>query len=305
MTLLQPWWLIAAGFFLVSYYLHIRLNTSDWRRVIHATVLDHLMKDQPQHNKRHIAYLVATVAAIALSGPSVLSPQAKTFQHSQGWIVLADVSRSMTLSDIVPSRLSAMRDAAFELASRANATSTTLIIYAGDAFIVAPPSFDTANFLENANLIEYGTVPLDGSNITRALSLAYSVIEGSGLVNARLFILSDTGGFNTRSDAAVARLASLGHRTDLILFGSDASTNAAPFDMRSAQSMTKSGGGSLVLADGLGRINYKPLALDTMDFDNRLLTQSGITTLRWSNQSHWVLLLAIPLMLLLFMREFK
>ncbi len=305
MTFLHPWWLVIALLCVAGYFLHTRTTAGDWRRVIHSNVLDYLTRGRFQPGKRYLAYLVACLGAIALSSPSVPSTDEQTYQHAQGWIVLADVSRSMTLGDIAPSRLSAMRDAANQLARRSNASSITLIIYSGDAFIVAPPSYDTANFIENTSLLEYGTVPLDGSNVTRALSLAYSVIEGSQLINARLFILSDTGGFNTRSDAAVARLASLGHRTDLILFGSDASTSAAPFDLTAAQTMAKSSGGTVLLADGLGRVQYGPLSLDKLDFDNQLLTQSGITTLRWSNQSHWVLLLTVPLMLVLFLREFK
>lgn len=305
MTLLQPWWLLPGGLFLVAFIVTATTTASDWQRVLNANVLRYLWRGRFAKNHRHPGLLVAALACTALSGPSLPSADAETFRHTQGWIVLADVSRSMSLTDVTPSRVSAMRDAAIELASRANTNSTTLIIYAGDAFIIAPPSFDTANFRENANLLEYGIIPSDGSNLTRALSLAWSVIDSSQLVNARLFILSDTGGFNTRSDAAIARLAALGHQTDLILFGSEDSTNAAPFDLTVAIQLAKSGQGTVILADAIGSVPFDQLSLNELNFDNNLLTQTGITTLRWSNQSHWILLLAIPLLLLLFYREIK
>ncbi len=304
-VLLQPWWLLPASLLLVAFIVTATPNRSDWQRVLHANVLRYLLPAHIAKNQRNYGFLIAALACVALSNPVVPTADAETFRHTQGWIILADVSRSMSLTDVTPSRISAMRDAAIELASRANANSTTLIIYAGDAFIIAPPSFDTANFYENANLLEYGIIPSDGSNLTRALSLAWSVIDSSQLVNARLFILSDTGGFNTRSDAAIARLAALGHQTDLILFGSDDSTNAAPFDLTVASQLAESGLGNIIVADALGRISLNKLSLNKLNFDNSLLTQTGITTLRWSNQSHWILLLVLPLLLLMFYREIR
>lgn len=303
LTLLQPWWLLPAGLLLLAFVITATTVASDWRRVLNANVLRYLSQGRLEGRHRHPGFLIAALACFALSGPSLPTTEAETYRHAQGWIVLADVSRSMTLTDVAPSRISAMRDAANEIASHANTKSVTLIAYAGDAFIIVPPSFDTANFRENANLLEYGIIPSDGSNLTRALSLAWTVIDASQLINARLFILSDTGGFNTRSDAAVARLAALGHRTDLVLFGSEESTNAAPFELTVANKLAKSGQGNMILANAIGAVATDKLSLNKLNLDNRLLNQTGISTLRWSNQSHWILLLAIPLLFLLFFRE--
>ena len=301
LTFLQPWWLLPAALLLAAFLVTSEHTRNGWQRIINANVLKFLHGDIANSN-RDFGLLIAALACIALSSPSIPASGANTYQHSQGWIILADVSRSMTLTDIKPSRVSALRDTAIELATRASANSTTLILYAGDAFVVAPPSFDLANFTENANQIDYGVIPLDGSNLTRALSLAWSVIESSQLVNARLFILSDTGGFNTRSDAALSRLAANGHRADIILFGSEDSTNAAPFDLKAASQLAKSADGTIISADTLGQVDLSRLTLTMAHTGNGVLTQTGITTLRWSNQSHWILLLVIPLLLLLFYR---
>jgi len=302
--LLHPLWLIPALLFLIAFFLVGSNKGSDWQRVINSTVLGYLQGQKNQSNRWHPGFLFAAIACVALSGPSIKASDSETFKHTQGWLILADVSRSMTLEDIVPSRLSAMRDAALKLSARANVNSTTLIVYAGDAFIVAPPSFDSANFNNNVGLLEYGTVPIDGSNVTRAFALALSVIEGTGLINARVFVLSDTGGFNNRANAAIARLTQLGHRTDLILFGSNDADNATPFDLAMAQTMADTGGGNLSIADALGNVNLAKLDLHAQEFDSEFLTQSGITVLQWKNVSHWVLLLGIVPLLLMFRRGY-
>ncbi len=313
MTLLHPWWLLPA-LLCVIVYLQIDSSTrNDWRRVIHQIVLrflsgesksDSAQSRSTKWQRKHPGFLYAAIACLALSGPSIQANDTQNFKHSRGWIVLADVSRSMTLEDIAPSRLAAMRDTVLELANRAAANSTTLIIYAGDAFIVAPPSFDTNTFKTNVNLLEYGVVPVDGSNVTRAFALALSVLEGSDIANARIFVLSDTGGFNTKADAAVARLMQLGHRTDFILFGSNETSAEISFDLDIAQTMAASGGGELVIADAIGGVDLTKLDLQSQGIDRKLLTHSGITTLQWKNQSHWILLFGIPLLLLLFRRGY-
>ena len=305
MTLLHPLWLLPALLFLIAFFILRKNKSNGWQQVINSRVLRFLQGEKNQSSRWHPGFLFAALACAALSGPSIQAKSSQTYRHTQGWLVLADVSRSMTLEDVTPTRLSAMRDTALKLVASAQANSTTLIVYAGDAFIVAPPSFDTANFISNVNLLEYGTVPIDGSNVTRAFALALSVIEGASLVNSRIFVLSDTGGFNTNANSAVSRLAQLGHRTDLILFGSDASDNASvSFDLDNAQTIAKSGNGELVIADAIGNVNLAKLDLQSRGLDNKLLTQSGITTLQWSSLSHWILLLCIPPLLLLFRRGY-
>jgi Ca-activated chloride channel family protein len=302
MTLLNPWWLLPASLLAVAGFALKSGYADDWQRVISSGVFNFLKQGIAKAAVLQPALLIAALGCAAISSPAIETTDSESYRHTQGWIVIADVSRSMTLSDTSPSRLSAMRNAALDLAARARANSTSLIIYAGDAFIAAPPSFDSENFKSNVALLEHGIIPLEGSNLTRAMSLAWSVIDGSQLVNARLFVLSDTGGFNNRSEAAIARLASHGHRTDVILFGSNDSDTAAPFDLEMAQSLAKSGNGQLLQADAIGQVELAELNLQSNLSDDHFLA-AGLSSIRWHNQSHWLLLLAIPLMLWLFHRE--
>ncbi len=293
-------WLIPASLLLLAFVLIKNQTDDDWQNVIQPNVLRFLQGGFLSKGKQYLELLIAAIVCLALSTPSVQIDNAQTYRHSQGWILLADVSRSMTLNDVAPSRLSAMRNAALELSTHARANSTTLIVYAGDAFIVSPPSFDNASIQQSITLLNHGIVPLEGSNLTRALSLALSVIEGSQLVNARLFVLTDSGGVNSRSDAAASRLASLGHRTDVIVFGEESANSAAPFDLPAAQALASSGQGEWVRSSSLGQVNLTSLDLQSNLSDDALLTRTGLSSIRWQNQSHWLLLLAIPFMLRLF-----
>ena len=305
MTLMHPWWLVFALLSILAYLLLSERRDDAWQYVIAAPVLGFLRAFKKRISKRHIGWLIAAVYFIALSSPSIESANKDTWRHTQGWIILADVSRSMTLTDVIPTRLSAMRNTALELAGQAQSRSVTLIVYAGDAFVITPPTYDHDIFTSSTNLLDYGIVPLDGSNVSRALSLSLSVIENSDLINSRLFVLSDTGGFSAQSSAAVARIADLGHRTDLIIFGTDETDNSGKVDLKLANGMAKNGNGVVVRSDTIGNVNYAKLDLNNRAIATNLLTQSGLTTLIWSNQSHWPLLLAIPLFLMFFYRQLR
>ncbi len=304
MTLQQPWFLLPALCLLLLYVVwYVRHDKNDWQHVIHPQVLRFFHGPLFQHRRRNTALLIAAIACAALSGPSVPGRHSDALRHSETWFVLTDVSRSMTLNDIAPNRLSGLRDTAMDIASKVNSNSIALITYAGDAFLVTPPSFDNASFTQHVALLDYGLVPADGSNLTRALSLVLSITESNALVNARIILLSDSGGMNNRAQAAVNRLYQSGHRTDIVLFGSNDASVSAPFDTDAAESLANAGGGIALLADRLGHADLDSLKLGKLDHGKNLLTQTGLVTLRLTNLSHWVLLLAVPFVLLLFYRE--
>ena len=158
-------------------------------------------------------------------------------------------------------------------------------------------------------MLEYGVVPNDGSNLARALSLASSVIEESGYIRARVFVVGDSGGSNATSEAAARHLASNGHRTDVILFGDQAVGDRAGIninsdnpdntvvDLAAAKALASAGGGTLIHGNKFGVLDYKPLKLAR---DTDASTVSALESLVWRNQSHWLLLLLIPLMLFWF-----
>lgn len=313
LVLLQPLWLIVALILAIIALRRVQ-NTmnNDWQKIMSPAVFEFLSLGLYQRHGVHWALWSATVAALCLTQPVVRSTDDETWRHSIGWIMVMDVSRSMTLNDTVPSRLSAARQTLSVLSEKSGARPIAMIIYAGDAFLIAPPAFDKSVFDENAALLEYGIVETDGSNLTRALSLASSVIADSGFVVARVFVLTDTGGINASSISAVSYLAENGHTTDVLTFGTTAGTaNGAEGDTSGALSPTAinrplaenlatAGNGQLLFANGFGVVDFNRLSLTE---HGSASTHADLKTLVWADQSHWLLLLCLPLLLFQFHRE--
>lgn len=306
-TWLQPLWLLAAlTLFLLACLWRYPGNKDHWHRVMSSSVLKFLGGKERAWNRWDLVLFMAAIVCIALAKPAFRQSSDENWRHSIGWVVVADVSRSMTLNDSVPSRLSAAREAMLTLSKAAGARPIAMILFSGDAFLVAPPAFDTSHFNEHAALLEHGVIPQEGSNLARALSLASSVIEESDYVRARVFVVGDSGGINQSSEAAARHIASLGHRIDVIVFGSesedltetDTIDSQAPdnvaVDLEATHQLAQAGGGIVAHGNKFGVVNYKPLRLNR---DTDASNVSALESLVWRDQSHWLLLLLLPLML--------
>ena len=303
-ALLSPGWLAAVPVCLVLAWR--RSSTAPghgWQRVLSPPVLAFLTGTSgpdgcraPRCRRRRLdaTWLLAALVALALASPATRRGDAATWRHSSGWIAIVDVSRSMTLDDVVPSRLAGARDALLALSGAAGARPLALVIHAGDAFLIAPPAFDHALLDSHARLLKHGNVPVEGSNTARALSLAGSVVDDARLLSARLFLLGDGGGANRSAFAAARFIAAGGHRLDVLQFGrpGNATGPGGRVDLTASQRLADSGGGELLLADALGRID-----LDTLDLDDGLADIDGLRAVLWQNRSHWLLLALLPSLL--------
>jgi len=218
MKLLHPYWLLLFILLLLFAYFGVRPTVvNSWRKVISPGILRLLKSDYRSTSRMSPGLIAAALVALALSSPASRTADENSYQHATGWIAVADVSRSMTLNDVAPSRFTAMRDALDALSRSAGARPVALVIYAGDAFLVVPPVFDKTLLNEHIALLEYGIISHDGSNLARALSLATAVIDDSEFLRARVFVFRYQQQFNRRRQAFVQPRTS--SRFDVIWYG--------------------------------------------------------------------------------------
>lgn len=310
MSFQYPLWLLLLPVLLLAYlWLRVALTRDDWAKVVHPDLLRWYRGNENNKGRRISALLLASLVTLALASPSIPTSRNaenshdQAFAHAEGWLILLDVSKSVTLTDIVPNRLHIMREAAKYISQQAGAIPVGLIVYAGDAFLVAPPAIDKQFMEEKLALIEYGLVSAEGSNPTRALGLANSVIESAGFVSARTFLLSDGGGLNSKTTPAIASLAKAGHRLDLLVIGEDTPAGEVSSSPQELEKLAEIGQGKLLTSDVLGKMPLQSLQLKSPVGSSGLIDRGGFSMLRQSNQSHWLLLLAIPLCLWMFTRE--
>jgi Ca-activated chloride channel family protein len=144
---------------------------------------------------------------LALARPQLGERPADLARTGRDLLVVFDLSRSMTVTDVAPTRLAAARQAAWETVSAGPGDRLGLIVFGGSAFLQLPLTSDHAAlklFLDAASPDDLGDPSTD---VGTALATAGKVFEHEGERGHRaVLIVSDGEGGQGDMDKAIAGL---------------------------------------------------------------------------------------------------
>lgn len=219
-TLLRPFWLLALlGLAAYGWMLWRRSGSlGDWTRAVDPSLLRAMDRlghvDRPNGGRRGLVLLLAALAlmAIALAGPAAERRDTLSFRNLDGVLFLVDASDSVTGHARWPELLASGRFALAGLGTRPGG----IIVFAGDAYMVADMTHDHLQLGQTFSLIEARTVPDPGSRPERALNMAADRLEDAEVIAGDVLLLSDGAGIGSESLAAAERLAGLGARISVV-----------------------------------------------------------------------------------------
>lgn len=133
-----------------------------------------------------LCLVVATVAR-PMWGPR----DSSKVQEGAEFFIILDVSKSMLVRDVKPSRLDAVKNSLGEWFKTRTGDRIGLILMAGDAFIQAPLTTDYTALREVLEQSKPKSISLGGSNISEAIKVAGEALEASGVKNKAIVIVSD------------------------------------------------------------------------------------------------------------------
>jgi Ca-activated chloride channel homolog len=128
---------------------------------------------------------------LALAGPRFGSRLEEIRREGVEIIIALDVSNSMLAEDILPNRLERAKMAVSRLASTMRNDRIGLITFAGDAFVLVPVTSDYAAFRMILENVSTTTVPVQGTAIGRAVSLAERSFSSDQALSRVIIIISD------------------------------------------------------------------------------------------------------------------
>jgi Ca-activated chloride channel homolog len=149
-----------------------------------------------QRTARRRAWLQATAlgfGVLALARPQLGERPAELARTGRDLLVVLDLSRSMTVADVSPSRLAIAKDAIWETVSASPGDRLGLIVFGGSAFLQLPLTSDHATFklfLDAASPDDLGDPATD---IGTALATAGKVFEHEGDRGHRAVLLVSDG----------------------------------------------------------------------------------------------------------------
>jgi len=287
-------------------------SKNQWQQAIDPHLLKHLLVAGNTHRKTAIVFklLILIIVALALAGPSwrqleqpLIKPQTVPL------VIVLNLSSAMTATDLPPSRLVQARSKLHQLLKQRQEGEVALVVYADDAFTVAPLSDDMANIDLFVDDLEPAIMPRDGQRADRAVQWAQGLLEQTGATSGDIVLLTNEVDHAARQQARNSRKA--GYRVSVMGLGTEQGAAYTNRSGRSLHSQRDTAALQALAADGGGR--YQSLTADTTDVDalgllhstldiNRLVDgeeeQDGmrVTTQLWQDEGYW---LVLPLLLLL------
>lgn len=193
---LRPWWLLAIlPACVITFVLWKRqVATSNWRNVIDPSLLDHLLeKRQGSRQVLPLIMLLITwiLACVAIAGPVWEKLPQPVRKKESALVIIQDLSLSMYATDLEPDRLTRSRRKLLDLLNKRKEGSTALIVYSGNAHIVAPLTDDSKTIASMVPALSPAIMPSYGSNCAEAVELALELFHQSAVTAGKILILTD------------------------------------------------------------------------------------------------------------------
>lgn len=321
--LVEPLWLLALVPLLLIYlYLKKqRTSGSGWSKIIDAHLLPVLITKQRGQSSRSFPSLIRLlmlawlISVVALANPVWQKKPIPIFQTNSARVVVLDLSRSMLIKDLKPSRLARARFKVEDILEKEEEGQIGLVVFAGDAFTVTPLTRDVDTISAMLPSLHPMMMPVQGSRADLGLLKAGELLSQAGVRQAQIILIAD-GAEDSALDATQT-LRQQGYSVSVLSIGTkegasipnvrDREGNSIVVGMEEAilKEIAKVGGGQ-----------YSRLRSGNQDVDSLLSLQANSDnslgdniqnnndqqSQGWVSEGPWLVLLLLPLAALAFRR---
>jgi len=309
----EPLWLFALIPLALAVWLFARSrpSTSTWANVIDQNLLPYLLQGKESKVSKWPKWLLAIggfIAVIALADPVWEKISRPVFQTNTARVIVLDLSTSMLINDLKPTRLARARFKIEDILSREEEGQTGLVVFAGDAFTASPLTRDVDTIRNLLQVFTPQIMPAQGSRVDYGLKKAHDLLKQAGVKNGQVLLIAD-GVSNPKAAVKAAKaLKDAGHTVSVLAVGTEAGGLLrlrtkrinVKLDADSLQKIAKKGGGgyhkisanntdlNAVLIKAVGNDKSNQVKTDDFKSDD------------WKSTGPWLLLLLIPIAALAF-----
>lgn len=258
------------------------------------------------------AISAVVILAVALAGPAWREAPTPLKKPGDGLVIVLDLSLSMLATDLEPDRLTRAKRKIRDILAVREGSLTGLVVYSGDAHVVAPLTDDSNTLTGMLNVLEPVIMPVQGNRADLAISRARALLEQGAPGQGRILLITDGvadqyqepiqntlkgTGFSLSTLAAgtpgggpipLARRGFIRDNGNVVITRTDPD--------KLAELARASGGTSHELT--LDDSDIAALHLSPIESDEWQDTDTGLTINRWQDDGYWLLWLALPLLLL-------
>ena len=220
---LYPQWLFAIPLLLLvtALFLWRQRRAGNWSEVLDADILAalRLQDDDRKSSPWVLIGLAWALAVLALAGPAWRRVESTAFRAPADWVIVLDLSPSMSVADLPPSRSTRAHYLIDDLLRAAQDARVGLIVFAGEAHTVVPLTSDVETIRDLLQPLAPSIMPESGHDIAPALAQAASLLRQAGSRDGRVIVLSDGFDDPTQAFSAAQRLKAAGARIDVVGVG--------------------------------------------------------------------------------------
>lgn len=177
-----------------------------WRKFIAPALLEHLLVGDTRARRLqpvHTVAMLLAVGALAVAGPTWEQVRPPFSQDKAPMVIALALDRSMDATDVPPTRLERAKAKVLDLARARKGARTGLVVFAGSAHLVVPPTEDPAMLDLYVPALATDLMPKGGQRMDLALDVAERLLAHETAAGTIVFI---GDGFDAASrEAFVAR----------------------------------------------------------------------------------------------------
>lgn len=318
---LRPWWLCALLPALLMALLLWRQKRAarQWQALVDADLLPFLLDGKSVRQSPWQMWLLALawlLATLALAGPSWEKRPLPVHKNESALVIILDLSPSMLSEDIKPSRLIRARLKIADILRERRDGLTALVVYGGDAHVVAPLTDDTATINNMLTALHPNIMPVPGSNTEAAIGRSLQLLRDAGAPQGDLLLITD--GVVHQARLAIKNQLSDGpYRLSVLGVGGDI---PAPIPGQAGSFLRDSNNNIVTTqldSDALRRLanegqgRYSTLATDNRDIEWLLSQPAPLSEDfqqierefdSWYDRGYWLVFLLLPVVLYCFRR---
>jgi Ca-activated chloride channel homolog len=164
--------------------------------------------------------LLWTLLIAAMAGPRWDATDVRLFHPGNNLLVLLDISRSMQVDDVPPTRLGRARQEVQDLIALNREVRLGLIVFASVPQVISPITEDSSTIANGLPALSTDLATLQGSRLSPALDRAETLLAGLPKDSARSILLISDGDFDEPDlSARVQALARAGIRLQVLGIG--------------------------------------------------------------------------------------
>jgi Ca-activated chloride channel family protein len=261
-----------------------------------------------------------TLLVLAMAGPRWDFTDVQLFRPGTNLLILIDISRSMMVADVRPTRMARARQEVEDLLNQNRGIRVGLIGFASVAHVVSPVTEDMHGIHRVLSALDTSLVRLQGSRLMFALERAEELIAGQPAESVNSLLIISDGDFEEQAlEQRLKELAAAGIRVHILGVGTPEGDSVpgegrnAPWIMNRTgqpvisalnepllQSLAKAGNGLYQRADYRERDTGK--ILDEVKAQALPGANQDEQTRIWNERFYWLAGLALLLLLPLFRR---